>query len=155
LLADTISGWQISHSHYQETSKMISGRLKKQLQLICLALLCAVAVPVAAQQPKKTAAHIPTPSEFLGFQVGADRKLADYRQIVSYFKALDAASDRMEIETLGKTTLGEEMTMAVISSEENLRNKSKYQEIARKLADPRGLTQEEIHSLAAEGKAIL
>jgi hypothetical protein len=37
---------------------------------------------------KKPADHIPTPSEFLGFEVGADRQLADYRQITAYFKAL-------------------------------------------------------------------
>jgi zinc carboxypeptidase len=98
--------------------------------------------------------HIPTPSEVLGFEVGADRKLADYRQIASYFKALAAASNRVQVEVLGKTTLGEEMFMAVISTPENLRDKAKYQEIARKLADPRGLSKDQIDALAGEGKAI-
>src|SRR4051812_23236977 len=77
-----------------------------------------------------------SPSELLGFQVGADRKLADYRQIVPYFRALDAASPRVALETLGKTTLGEEMIMAVISSEENMRNLERIRETSRKLADP-------------------
>jgi hypothetical protein len=116
-----------------------------------LALLFAtIATPLLAQ--KNT--HAPTPSEFLGFEVGADRKLADYRQISSYFKALSAASDRVQIEVLGKTTLGEEMFMAVISTADNLRNKAKYQEIARKLADPRGLSKEQIDALANDGKGI-
>ena len=110
-------------------------------------------LPLAAQKP---ASHVPTPSQFLGFEVGADRKLADYRQIVSYLKALaSAAPDRVELETLGKTTLGEEMIMAVISSSENLHNKTRYQEIARKLADPRGLSKDQIDALAREGKTIL
>ena len=113
-------------------------------------LLATITTPLAAQKP----AHVPTPSEFLGFEVGADRKLADYRQISSYFKALSAASDRVQVEVLGKTTLGEEMFMAVISTSENLRNKAKYQEIAHKLADPRGLSQEQIDALASEGKGI-
>jgi len=69
-----------------------------------------------------SAAKAPTPSEFLGFEVGADKKLADYRQIAKYFQALKAASPRVEIEVLGKTTLGEDMFLAVISSEENIRN---------------------------------
>ncbi len=30
-----------------------------------------------------------TPDEFLGHRVGADRKLADYNQIQSYFQKLD------------------------------------------------------------------
>ena len=36
-----------------------------------------------------------SPSQFLGFTVGADRTLADYRQIAAYFQALDAASPRV------------------------------------------------------------
>jgi len=111
-------------------------------------------VSLAQAQQKAKAAHIPTPAESVGFEVGADRKLADYRQIATYLKALAAASDRVEIETLGKTTLGEEMVMAVISTPENLRNKAHYQEVARKLADPRGLTREQVDALAGEGKAI-
>src|SRR5437764_15317529 len=99
--------------------------------------ICALLASLAA-----SAATVPTPSEFLGFEVGGDRKLADYRQVVSYFKALAAGSRRIEIENLGPTTLGNDLIIAVISSEENLKNKKHYQEIARKLADPRGLSRE-------------
>jgi len=102
-----------------------------------------------------TAASIPSPSSFLGFEIGADRKLADYRQVVSYFRMLDAASARVEIESLGKTTLGEEMIMAVISSEKNVANKQRLKEISRKLADPRGMTSEDVNALILEGKAIV
>jgi len=119
-------------------------------------LLALLAFLCLASNAQKTATHAPAPSEFLGFEVGADRKLADYRQIVSYFKALAAAApDRVELQMLGKTTLGEEMIMAVISSQENLRNKAHYKEIARKLADPRGMNQEQIDALAREGKMIV
>src|SRR6266481_7457156 len=126
-------------------------RMFRQLTLVVI--LCHLLCSSFLAQ-KKTADHIPTPSEFLGFEVGADRQLADYRQITAYFKALSAASNKLQIENLGKTTLGEEMFIAVISSEENLRNKAKYQEIARKLADPRGLSKEQIDALAKEGKTI-
>src|SRR5215467_10703375 len=119
------------------------------------AFVLALLIPATATTAfaQKTA-HAPTPSEFLAFEVGADRKLADYRQIASYFKALAAASDRVQIEVLGKTTLGEEMFMAVISMPENLRNKAKYQEIAHKLADPRGLSPQQIDALVNDGKSI-
>src|SRR5512141_456152 len=83
------------------------------------------------------AAKLQTPSEALGFTVGADRQLADYRQIASYFKALAAASPRVQIQTLGKTTLGEDMFMAIVSSEENIKNLAKIREASRRLADPR------------------
>jgi hypothetical protein len=98
---------------------------------------------------------IPTPSQFLRFEVGADRQLADYKQISSYFRALADASPRMDLEVLGQTTLGVDMIMAVISSEENLRNKAKLKENATRLADPRGLSAPEVDALARDGKTIL
>ena len=127
--------------------------MQKQKRFYLLFLFVAL-LPFARSMAQKNAAQAPAPSEFLKFEVGADRQLADYRQIASYFKALAATSGRLEFETLGKTTLGEEMFMAAISSEENLRNKTRYKDIARKLADPRGLSREQIDALAGEGKAI-
>src|SRR5215831_16090768 len=119
-----------------------------RLPRLSLAVFLLVAAPVFA-------AKAPTPSEFLGFEVGADRKLADYRQIAKYFQALKAASPRVEIEVLGKTTLGEDMFMAVLSSEENIRNLKRIREIAKRLADPRGLSEGEARKLEREGMLVL
>ena len=112
-----------------------------------LAAILTFAVSLAAQ--------IPSPSQFLKMDIGADRTLADYKQIRSYFAALDKASPRVEVEVLGKTTLGEEMIMAVISSEENIRNKAKIKETAKRLADPRGLADAEADRLVRDGKAVV
>src|SRR5438876_822635 len=101
------------------------------------------------------AAAIQSPSQFLGFDVGADRTLADYRQMVSYFRALSAASPRVQIETLGKTTLGEDLIMAVISSEGNMHNLPRIKSIAKQLADPGGLTDQQVDALVREGKSIV
>src|SRR5215472_12951894 len=128
--------------------------MHKPRSVLAVLIFSAVLASIATAQ--KPAAHVPRPSEFLGFEVGADRKLADYRQIVSYFKAVAAAApDRLQVQILGKTTLGEDMIMAVISSPENLRNQARYKEIAHKLADPRGLTKDQIDALTREGKTIL
>ena len=97
----------------------------------------------------------PTPSEFLGFEVGSDRRLADYRQIAAYLRALAANSGKIQVENLGQTTLGNELILAAISSEQNLREVKKYQEIARRLADPRGLSQPQIDALVEQGKLIV
>ncbi len=99
-------------------------------------------------------AQVPTPSKFLGFDVGADRKLADYRQIVSYFRAVAAASPRVKIESLGKTTLGEDFIMAIVSSEANVRNLERIRDVATKLADPRGLTDAQVDALVRDGKTV-
>jgi len=95
------------------------------------------------------------PEKFLGFKVGEDRKLADYNQIKAYFELLDQESPRLTVLNIGKTTLGKDMIMAVISSEDNLKNIDHYRELARRLKEARGLTSEQARQLAKEGKAIL
>jgi hypothetical protein len=123
--------------------------MKLQAVLVLLSF-AAVSSPVAA-----AIAAPPTPESFLGFRVGADRKLADYSQIVRYLEALDQGSDRLTLQKLGKTTLGRDMVMAVISSAANLRDADRYRAIARRLADPRGLAPAEAEKLVADGKVIL
>jgi hypothetical protein len=100
-------------------------------------------------------ANVPTPSEFLKIQVGADRTLADYHQIQSYFEMLAKSSPRVKVEKLGPTTLNNDLVMAIISSEENMQHLDRYKEIARKIADPRGQTPEQLEALVKEGKLIL
>ena len=100
-------------------------------------------------------AAVQTPSQFLGIEVGSDRVLADYRQIGSYFRALAAASPRVQIQNLGKTTLGEDYILAVISSEANIRNLPRIKAIAKQLADPRGLTDAQVDALVREGKSVV
>lgn len=124
--------------------------LLRRSSVLCLALLLALSA--FAQKPTS---NIPTPSQFLGFEVGADRQLADYKQVVSYLKKLAELSPKIQVESLGPTTLGNDLVMIEISSPENLKNKAHYKEIAHKLADPRGLSQEQIDALAREGRAIL
>ncbi len=82
-------------------------------------------------------AQIPTPKDVLGFTPGDDRKLASWAQVVDYFKKLDAASDRMVFEEIGKTTMGAPFVYATISSPETLKDLKRYKNINDKLADPR------------------
>lgn len=119
-------------------------------RLVLVILVIALVSSSAVSQQK-----IQSPSEFLGLQVGADRQLADYHQIVSYFRMLEKSSDRLQIENLGPTTMGNDLIMAVISSPKNLKNRTKYQEIARKLANPGTLSKAEIDALIEEGKVIV
>ena len=113
------------------------------------------AIPAFLFAAALCAASAPTPSEFLKMTVGADRTLADYKQIRSYFQALEKAAPRVKIEVLGKTTLGEDMIMAIITSEENQKNLKAIQATAKKLADPRGLAEADIDRLARDGKLVL
>lgn len=106
-------------------------------------LMCGV---VAAQTP---------PEAFLGHEVGADRKLADYSQIESYLRKLSQESPRVRIVDIGQTTLKKPMIMAVITAERNMARLDRYREIARQLRDARALTPQLAADLAREGKVIL
>ena len=96
-----------------------------------------------------------SPKDFLGHEVGADRKLADYDQIMSYFKKLDEESAKIKVLTIGETVRKKPMIMAVITDEENMAQLDKYQAIVRRLRDAVSLTPEQAKQLAAEGKAIV
>ncbi len=106
----------------------------------------------AIASPKQ---EVPRPQNALGFRVGEDYKLADWEEIVSYFHSLDAASDRIMVQELGKTTMGNPFILAIISSSYNLRNLERYQQIQQRLADPRELSPQEAERLIAEGKTIV
>lgn len=108
----------------------------------------AFAAPTLAQT-------VPTPESVLGHRVGADFHLATYEESMDYFRALDQASDRVELRQVGETSFGRPWYVALISSAENLRNLDRYQEIAQRLAHPEGLSDAEARALAAEGRAIV
>ncbi len=68
-----------------------------RLPRLALALVLSVGAGLLSSAGAQAAPKVPSPSEFLGMKVGADRTLADWRQIVSYFRALDAASDLLTV----------------------------------------------------------
>ena len=82
---------------------------------------------------------IPTPADVLAFTPGEDRKLASWDQVVDYFQRLDRASDRVNFETLGTTTMGKPFVMATISAPANLARLEEFKKIQDQLADPRKL----------------
>jgi len=118
--------------------------------VLCLARSFATLVLTALA----AAAPVPTPTEHLGYTPGDDYKLADYRDVVSYFQKLTAASGRIKLVEFGKSALGKPMYIAFLSSEENLRQLERWRDISRRLA--LGLPPvEEAQRLAREGKAIV
>jgi hypothetical protein len=135
----------------------LRGRLPRPMKLTAALLFCLLAGGATiAPSAQDASNNLPTPQAMLGFEPGADRKLADWPQITAYFKALDAASDRVALREIGKTTLGRTMLLAVISSPANLRDLRRYQEIQRKLADPRLVqSSSDADELIRRGKAVV
>src|SRR5436853_4636283 len=98
---------------------------------------------------------ITTPREQFGFNIGDDYMLANYTQYVDYLKKLDAESDRLTVQEIGKSSEGRPMYLAIITSPENQKKLARYKEISDRLAHAEGLTEEQARALAAEGKAVV
>jgi len=112
-------------------------------------ILLSSAVTIQAQQ-------LQSPESFLGFPVGADNKLAHWDQIVEYMNMADAASGRVMVTELGKSTLGNPFIMLTITSEENMKDLDRLKEINRRLYDPDSITSKaEAERLIADGKVVV
>ncbi|MDE8652031.1 M14 family metallopeptidase [Novosphingobium album (ex Liu et al. 2023)] len=98
---------------------------------------------------------LPTPESWFGHRMGTDRKLEPYDKIVAYYRALEAGSDRIKIVELGKSTEGRPFLAMFVSSPENLARLEEYRRMNLKLADPRGVPQDELDRIVRDGKAII
>jgi Zinc carboxypeptidase len=97
---------------------------------------------------------VPTPLKFHGYIAGAEGKLTYAEDVHRYMRALEAASPRVKVVSAGMSEEGREMIMVVISSEDTIRELYRYQEINRKLSDPRKISDDEARQLIAGGKPM-
>jgi hypothetical protein len=97
-------------------------------------------------------ATVPTPLKFLGYIAGAENHLTYAEDVYRYLRALESASPRVKVLSLGKTEEGREMVVAAVGSEESIRNLDRYRDITRQLADPRKLTDDQAAKLVTSGK---
>ncbi len=134
--------------------------------LLLLLVLLSGAMPVRAQRKSRPRSKqqsaapqsLLPPESIIGFRPGDDRKLASWKSVVEFFQQLDATSDRVKFEELGKSTLGKPFVMATISAPENLARLNDYKKIQEQLADPRKLgsgTDRKAARLIKRGRAIV
>jgi hypothetical protein len=127
---------------------MTTVRIRASLVLVVLAL-------VLSTPALHTQARVTSPKDEFGFNIGDDYFLATYTQLTAYWNKLARESDRMKLVEIGKTAEGRPQLMAIITSPANMKKLDRYQEIARRLALAEGLTDEQAHALAREGKAVV
>jgi hypothetical protein len=112
-----------------------------------------LAFPLAAQ---RQASRLPDLEQSLGFKPGAERKLPSWKQVTDYFAALDKASPRVSVRTIGKTVLGRPFVVAFIADSSTLANLERYRVIQRKLMDPRTRTASDSRErLIEQGKNVI
>lgn len=106
-----------------------------------------------AQEPAGT---LPRPEAVLGFRPGDSHRLADWTAISSYLDSLGQTSDRIRVDTIGRSTLDRPMLLLTISSPQNLARLEEIKSMQARLADPRTIrTGQEREQLIRDGRLVV
>jgi hypothetical protein len=121
--------------------------------LVGLLFLGAAASNRIGAQTGRTA--LVSPEQFFGFQMGADRKLANWDKLHEYYQLLAKGSNRLKLVELGKSSEGRPYLALFISSPANLAKLDHYRQLNTRLTRPRGLTEADAKAIVAEAKAVV
>jgi hypothetical protein len=116
------------------------------LSLFCFVLLLSTQV---------IAQSVPSPKSHFGFNIGDNYKLATFTATESYLKKIASSSNKVKLNTIGKTEEGRNHYMMIVSSPENIKQLEKYKSISQKLARAASLSPAEAKVLSNEGKAVV
>jgi Zinc carboxypeptidase len=116
----------------------------------------AIAFTLVAMAGTLAAQTVPTPREHFGFDIGENRKLADWSQLTAYYEKIAKASPRVTVDTIGRTTMGLPYVMLTITSEANQAKLGELKDIQLRLADPRRITNPaEVEQLIERGRTVV
>src|SRR5258707_10141714 len=76
-----------------------------------------------------SSARVPTPLQFLGYIAGAENHLTYAEDVYRYMRAVEAATPRVKVFSIGKTEEGREMILVAVSSEQNIADLEHYKDI--------------------------
>lgn len=126
---------------------MKAYHLPRRPVLLLLTLTLCVPAWTAAQQ-------IPSPEQFFGHQMGADRQLARWDKLVEYYDMIGERSDRVQVVHMGPSTLGNPFLSIFVSSPENLANLDEIKRMNAILQDPRGHSEAEVDNAIENSKVV-
>jgi len=108
--------------------------------------------PLVDHLPLSTTA--PSPRDVLGHDIGAPRVLDHYDDLLKYYRALAAKSDRVKIVETGKTEEGRPTVIVLISSAQNIKDVETNRQNLSRLSDPRGLSEAQAREIIAKTKPM-
>ena len=111
-------------------------------------VILALTLSLAAPSAQTSAPKVTSPKVFFGHDIGADYVLPNYTKFTDYVKKLDAESDRMIVQSIGKTAEGRDQLMAIITAPENFKKLDRYKDISLRLATVDNLSDVEAKSLS-------
>ncbi len=120
-----------------------------------LALFLALTLPPVGRATAPAAAQtLPSPEQFFGFRMGADRQMARWDRMIEYYHALEP-SGRIRVVDMGPTEMGNPFLALFVSSPANLARLEELRSINARLSDPRGIAEPEIRQFVTQGKAVV
>lgn len=104
--------------------------------------------------PMSADPNVPSPLKFFGYIPGEHNKLTYHKDIVRYLTALQTATPRVKLWTIGRTEEGRDMVAVAIADESVIKNLQHYKDITAQLTDPRKTSEAVARQLIATGKPI-
>ncbi|RPJ84178.1 MAG: peptidase M14 family protein, partial [Acidobacteria bacterium] len=114
-------------------------------------LLALLTLDLVQAQPRIT-----SPSDFFGFRLGSDRRMARWDKLADYYRLLEKeGGGKLKCIEMGSTTDGNPFLLVIISSSANLTNLERLRQVNSRISDPRGLMEQDARKLVAEGRAVV
>jgi hypothetical protein len=108
--------------------------------------------PLVDHLPK--VAGIPSPRDVLGHHIGEPKKLTYYADILTYYRALAAATPRVKVLSIGASNEGRDLVVVFVGSDESIKNLETYRGYLAQLADPRTITDAQAKEIVTKAKPI-
>ena len=111
--------------------------------------------PVRKSVGAASASALTSPRQAFGFDIGADYRLVNYKQLADYWRTLSRQTDRMRLVEIGRTAEDRPQLMAIVSAPENLAKLEQYKATNRRFAMGEAMSEQAARALAKDGKAIV
>lgn len=95
-----------------------------------------------------------SPTRYLGRVVGAAGELSSTAQVYGYFRELAATSQRVRVETIGRSEEGREIILVAVADEAGIRDLDRLKAATAALADPRRTPPEAAEALIASARPV-
>jgi len=106
---------------------------KSNFSIIILLLICLLIPELVHGAGSAESGKLPTPAEYFGHPVGADRKLVNWEKTAAYLQEMGCLSGRIKVTEVGKTTQGRPFLLVQVSSENNITSLNRLKNLQQRL----------------------
>ncbi|HJZ11278.1 MAG TPA: M14 family zinc carboxypeptidase, partial [Acidobacteriota bacterium] len=97
---------------------------------------------------------IPSPSDFFGHIAGSPGELPNSQRIYDYYRELDRKSERVKLQTIGRTEEGREILLVIIADEAGIQTLDQLKAATAALADARKTSPEQADQIVRNARPM-